>query len=179
MGTTATYTFPYPEPTDAPDGPAQIAALANAVEAVLAGIFPVGFGAWATWTPTFRQGANAVAHTVEAARYMRVGRLVVAKASLTVTGTGTASQPLYVTPPVTPAATGIGHLPIGTGFLSDSSAGGNGVYRAFVTATPGSNLFGFFAAHTQSWSDLGVNGFTDALANGDNLRFTAIYEAAA
>lgn len=32
MGVTATYSLPYPEPTDAPDGPTQIEALADAVE---------------------------------------------------------------------------------------------------------------------------------------------------
>lgn len=36
MGATTTYGLPYPEPSDPPDGPSQIQALAEAVEAALA-----------------------------------------------------------------------------------------------------------------------------------------------
>ena len=44
MPNTPTYQFPYPNPTDQPDGAAQIKALAERIEAVLAGqaIVPSG-----------------------------------------------------------------------------------------------------------------------------------------
>jgi len=42
MGTTPKYHFPYPEATDPPNGPAQMQALAMAVEGVIGAAFPVG-----------------------------------------------------------------------------------------------------------------------------------------
>lgn len=42
MGSTPKYHLPYPEPTDPPNGPAQMQALAAAVESALGGAIPVG-----------------------------------------------------------------------------------------------------------------------------------------
>ncbi len=51
MGSTPTYDLPYPELTDAPNGPAALRALAEAVEAAIAGI---------SSTPVWSQKVQAV-----------------------------------------------------------------------------------------------------------------------
>ena len=66
MGTTPTYTWPYPELTDPPDGAGQIKALANAVDATIAalhGRLPYAMAAGKVTTTT-ANGNNAQQVTV-------------------------------------------------------------------------------------------------------------------
>ena len=51
--------------------------------------------AWETWTPTVTQ-SGSVTCTVTYAKYAQIQKLVVASAYLTVTGTGTANNPVLV-----------------------------------------------------------------------------------
>ena len=59
-------------------------------------------GAWTTWTPTLTQSGTVTA-TVTSAVYGRWGRLIVGQFRLSVTGTGTGSNAVTVSLPVTSA----------------------------------------------------------------------------
>ena len=129
-------------------------------------------GAWQSWTPTCTQ-SGAVTVTNTRSRFARYGRTIVCNWSLSVTGTGTASNSVVVSLPVTAAAAG---MVVGSGYVFDASAGL--LYPALANINTTTALT-FLTTSTDSASfQLGVVNFTAALAAGDALIGTATYEAA-
>ena len=167
--------MPYPTtPATWVAGDVLTAAQLNAqLRDALLGAFPLGPPdvAWTAYTPTISQGAtNNIAKTGGAA-YTRVGRLVTVKMDLTLTGAGTAAQPVRVSLPITPSAANA--LPVGAGLLYDASLADNHSFLAILETTA---LFGMLA--TRVSGVLGTQQFTAALAASDVIRLTATYEAA-
>jgi hypothetical protein len=130
-------------------------------------------GAWSTWSPTLTQSGTVTA-TTNTAAFGRWGRLIVAVFRLTVTGTGTASNAVTVSLPVTAART---NDYVGAGAIYDNSATLN--YGANI-ALNSSTTVAFNAQANQSGPDvrLGVAQFTAALAVNDIVSGFVVYEAA-
>lgn len=130
--------------------------------------------AWTGYTPTLTQ-TGAVTKTVTYAAYSRVGRMIMANAKLTVTGTGTAGSGILIGLPVTAAqADGA----IGSAYLFDTSA--NVVVKA-VADLASTTTFALYDSNTTSPNVMGsgTSAFVAALAVGDVLSFQIVYEAAA
>lgn len=125
-------------------------------------------GAWNSYTPTLTQ-SGAVSKTVTYAKYLQFGKLFVAAFELTVTGSGTSGQPIYIGLPITGAA---GVTAVGTAWLFDSSAGVHyvGGFQRSSTTAAGIivNGYGSFVGASPSL----------ALASGDNLRGVMLGEVA-
>ena len=131
--------------------------------------------AWTSYTPTLIQGV-AVTNTIQYAKYTQVNKLVFVSVALKCTSAGTPNAVITISLPIT-AATGGGDFgtPIGAGGFFDLSAlaqysgsvGQNGTTQMWMfsnQASGGGSLFGQFPAVT--------------CANGDNVFFNAIYQAA-
>lgn len=125
--------------------------------------------AWETWTPVTSQ-PGTITTNVALARYTRIQKLVVATFYLTITGAGTAGQPLAISLPVTANSTNISH---GSGLFYDAST-------AVMYAGSFYNITTSVAWFVGDWAGGGVWGTTPVLgvANGDVYRGTMIYEAA-
>lgn len=148
---------------------------AKVLAADLAAIFPQGVDAWTPYTPTVSQGATTnIAKTVNYSAYTRSGRSILWVFYVTITGTGTASNNIVLTAPVAAPAAG---PPLGAGFIYDASTTGliPGTWALVSAAT-----VSLFVAGTGSGIVAGGAGGTmaAALANGDQIRGHAIYEAA-
>jgi hypothetical protein len=133
-------------------------------------------GAWTSWTPTVTQSAS-VTVTNTHSRYARYGRTIHATTLLTVTGSGTASNDILISLPVTAAAAyGAAAIVMGVGHVIDSSASlsYHGPAVSFNTTTCRIKA----ASAASSTGYLGGTTFTAGLASGDNLLFTITYEAA-
>ena len=139
------------------------------IEAVLTAGFPVDTGAWTSYTPTWLQGATNITKTVNYAKYMKVGRMVVASVQMTATGAGTASNQLTVSLPFTRAA---GANVMGSFWFNDTGVGGGAGTVVPTSNTTVAFLIGGFPTGT-----LGTFGFTAAIASGDYLLFVVTYEA--
>lgn len=125
--------------------------------------------AWETWTPVIAQ-PGGIAGTVNIARYTRIQKLVIAVFTVTITGTGTATNGLSCSLPITANTQFATH---GSGILYDASTAimyGGCFYNVTTTAV-------WFLG---DWSGPGVWGTQPAIAiaNGDVWRGTFIYEAA-
>jgi len=129
-------------------------------------------GAWTSWTPTVTQ-SGSVTVTNTRSRFARYGRTIIATFNLSVTGTGTASNSVSVSLPVTAAASGIAS---GTGALTDASASITYLAVTWIGSTTAINLFG--TSTDGAGVALGSAIFTAALASGDTLQATLVYEAA-
>jgi hypothetical protein len=132
-----------------------------------------GDGAWTAWTPTLTQ-SGAVAKTINYAKYMRVGRLIVAQADLRPTAAGTAGNNVLVGLPVAAEATAAAtFLAVGGGHIYDAST--NTVYTGdWVLSTATSVSMLLDQASASSWG----LAPSIALASGDVIRFHVMYEAA-
>lgn len=127
-------------------------------------------GAWTTYTPSLQQGGN-VSKTVTYARYFKLGRFVTAEVSLAVTGAGSSSTAVEVGLPVTAATS---NIIVGTFYLSDAT--GPAVYLGAAVLASTGTVAGI--ASGTNGSQLGVAGFTAALASGDAVFMSIAYEAA-
>jgi hypothetical protein len=130
-------------------------------------------GAWTSWTPTVTQ-SGSVTVTNTRSRYARWGRLIVFNGVLAVTGSGTGSNIVTVSLPVTAA---VGYGMAGNGYIYDVSATG---YYSGNIEMQSTTTFGLLSTATDGNSSpfLGNVGFTAALASGDGIRFAGMYEAA-
>lgn len=124
---------------------------------------------WSEWSPTITQ-SGTVSYTKTYGRYMRVGRTVIAKAFLAVTGSGTSGSLISLTLPVSPAFTS-DELILGSFRLTDTSTGS--IYRGFALTYGTQVLF----RHLSTWNYLG-SGEVFGLANGDVIVVDVTYEAA-
>ena len=125
--------------------------------------------AWTSWTPTLTQ-SGAVTKTVTSATYVQVGKLVIAQFNLSVTGAGTAGVGVLMGLPVT----ALGFLKsVGTCAIFDTSASTTygGTCTSLSTTTVG---------FVGDWSGANTWGSQPslALANGDVIRGTLMFEAA-
>ena len=125
-------------------------------------------GAWTSWTPTVTQVVNVVV-TNTRSRFARYGRTIHFSLSLVVTGAGTASGAIFVSLPVTAAASDAIDA---TGYFYDNSANifyvGAGANTTTTVALNGYGLTGL----------IGTQGFTAGLAVNDVIRIAGTYEAA-
>ena len=140
----------------------------------LLGAFPLGppDGAFTAYTPTLTQSAT-VTKTVTYGRYTRVGRLVIAQCELACTGAGTAANQVLAGLPV--PAQGTTQKTIGQGYIFDASAAG--LYKATVEISTAVSV-AFRPTSTSANDFLGTAVFTAALASGDLVSFSVMYEAA-
>lgn len=122
--------------------------------------------AWNTWTPTLTQSGTVTA-TVTYAHYVKIGRTVIGSVLLAVTGTGTSSQRILVTAPVTAAVPA--HTPVGAGYLGAGATNTNG-----SVAMPDTTHFGIIGGSDY----LGASGVTTALTSGNSVSMSFSYEAA-
>lgn len=128
-------------------------------------------GEWISWTPTVSQSSNVTFTTVYA-KYTRFGKTIVAQAHLSVTGTGSAGTGITVSAPVQMV---VSNGPVlGSGFFYDAST--NNIYNLTTIASTATNI-GFFSDLTGASSLFGTSPSIGAAAS-DQIRFTAMYEAA-
>lgn len=128
----------------------------------------VDLGAWDTWTPVVTQSATP-AQSVNRARYTRMGRTVFATFDVSLSGAGTASNPILVT-----------GLPI-------AAADADDIYGSFHYFDSGNtNRAGTCEGDTTTSVEFYYDGFGNrmgiadfAIATGDRLQGIVIYEAAA
>lgn len=132
----------------------------------------VSADAWTAWTPTLTQ-SGAVTKTVNYAHFVQLGKLVIAQCDLTVTGTGTGANNVIVGLPVT--AVGAVQRTIGMGYVYDSSA--TLIYTATIEFSSTSTA-AFRATSSTVNGFLGASTFTAALAVGDLVSVSVMYEAA-
>lgn len=130
------------------------------------------FSAWTSWTPQIDQGVTTnIAKTVVTAKYVKVGRLVIANAVLTVSGTGTAGSSVIIKSASFPAA--VSSQVFGSGSIYDSSV--TTTYNASAQMNGSDFQFVPDVTTNQAW---GANPNV-AIASGDVIRFLIIYEATA
>lgn len=135
---------------------------------------PVDLSEWVPWYPVVTQ-LGVVAATINEARYMQQGKEVVAEWDVVVTGTGTTANAITVSLPIPPffQPTGVGRH-IGVMFIYRLSAttryNGNAELQG-NTGTVG-------LSYDQASASLVGVAPAFALAAGDLLRGTAVYEAA-
>lgn len=127
-------------------------------------------GVWTSYTPSLQQGGN-VSKTVTYARYIKLGRLVVAEVYLAVTGSGSSSTAIEVGLPVTAATSGI---PVGSFYLYDAAPTPVNRIGAAVLVNTGE----VSGALDNQAGYMGAAGFTAALASGDSILMHVTYEAA-
>jgi hypothetical protein len=129
------------------------------------------FGAWTDYSPTWAQSAT-ITHTKNHARFLQIGKLVMVSVRLTASSGGTATNVVSVTVPVnaarfgTFASTGAASIydtSTTTTYVCSASFDGTGAVR-FLHDTSAGNYFG--------------NSPNVAIASGDILSFTIMYEAA-
>lgn len=134
-------------------------------------IHPTDSTIWTAYTPTLTQSAT-VTKTVTYARYNRVGRMITVEVVMAVTGTGTAANAVVIGLPVTAATAST--LPIGAGYIFDTSASDTIIGAAYLATTTTVQLLSARA----TGQILGTgSGFAAALAAGDGVAFSVTYEA--
>lgn len=136
----------------------------------LLGAFPLAVDAWTGFTPTLTQ-PGAITKTVNYAKYQRVGRLIVAQYSLSVTAAGTAANPVLIGLPV--ACAHAVAIAIGSVMIYDASA----PFRYNGTAelvTASTFQCSYNMAAPTGWG----TDPTIALASGDVIRASVMFEAA-
>lgn len=134
--------------------------------------FPLAAVAWSSYTPTLTQSVTVTA-TVTYAKYMQIGKIINVNVLLTVTGAGTLGADIFVTLPVTAAASFSNLTAVGAGRVFDTSASLNYVGTAVSNTTA---RIGIVPNAGNGY--LGSTSFTAALAAGDTVSFCATYEAA-
>lgn len=126
-----------------------------------------GPDAWTSWNPVVDQNGT-VAATNNRSRYVRVGKIIIANANLTITGAGSVGNNVSVTLPVN-VADATGNLPpIGSFHFNDGGVDYAGICRISTTAV-------YFMINSTGYVGTGLN---IALANNDTIAFTVVYEAA-
>ena len=126
--------------------------------------------AWETWTPTVTQ-SGAVTATTTLGRYMRIQKLVIAVAKMTITGTGTANNAVTLSLPITANNTA---QMIGSGSIYDSSANLLDLVICEGATTTTTKFYRNGAGGAAFW---GIDPNV-ALGSGDVISVTFMYEAA-
>lgn len=126
-------------------------------------------GQWTSFTPYLTQ-SNTPTKTYTYARYMKLGRLVIAQVYIVLTSSGTAGNNINVGIQGTAAQSGV---PVGQFYVYDASAGLN--YTGVAALATTTSVYGLVSG---SAGVLGAAGFTAALAAGDAVLYNIQYEAA-
>jgi hypothetical protein len=135
MGTTPTYSWPYPESSDfVADGATAIENLADAVDTTVA-----GFGTWTTYTPTLVNITLGSGGTVTAA-YARVNKFYAVRLVIGLGSGGSFTGTATVTTPAN-MASNMNAIAIGQVRMLDT---GSAFYLGWVTAS-GTNTVQFQA----------------------------------
>lgn len=173
----AQVSLPY---TLTPGQPENVTQLTENLNALVAGINSVNttqiassvgnFGAWADWTPQVYQNGNRTSTKISC-KYVQIGKLVVAKAHLTITAAGASGYSVKTSLPVTPASSS-GDGAAGS-FTYVRSGGDRYAGTAVITTFAGEYLG--FQVNAANVSLLGQDP-TFATANNDVLAFTVSYE---
>jgi hypothetical protein len=131
-------------------------------------------GAWISYTPQVDQGATTnIAKTVNYAKYVQIGSVVIAQVRLTTTANGTAGNSLSATSPV--AAAAAVNVQVGSGWWTDASTALQ--YRVTVALLVATGQFVFQRTDNTANNFIGIDPNV-AVANGDILNFFAMYEGA-
>jgi hypothetical protein len=138
--------------------------------------FPVG--AWTSFTPTATQGGNNLAPTWDYARYMKIGRLVIANCEGVTTGPGSGVNVMLLGLPVAGiAAEAAVALPIGTFFWRSGTVNFTGVADMLSTTVIQGLNGGGSAGVVNAMG--GVSGNPQgASATNDRVGYSVMYEAA-
>jgi hypothetical protein len=137
-------------------------------DAIGTGIVKTGLSAGTDFTPTLVQ-SGAVTKTVNYARYTKIGRYVLVNYYLTVTGSGTGANVIFLGLPLAAATSGLAC--VGTGMVFDSSAS-TFWHGPAIVATSTTVKFAAYNAGNY----LGAAGMTAGLASGDILSAFIAYE---
>jgi len=130
--------------------------------------------AWTTYNPQVDQGASTnIAKSTQYANYMRMGRMVWCQISMTVTAAGTAGSAILISLPIT-ALFSTDYV-IGSARILDASGGAATDYVG-VAYLQSATRVGLVIAGTSNYVGANPNF---ALANGDLVKFSFMYEAAA
>ena len=127
--------------------------------------------AWTSYTPTLSQGASTnIAKTVDYAKYVAAGKLIIGQVKLTPSAGGTAGSAITITLPVTAATSGI---IVGPGWYSDT---GTSDYRghAFLATT---TTLVIYRPVVGTGGAIGLDP-NIAVASGDVFYASFTYEAA-
>jgi len=130
-------------------------------------------GAWSAWTPAVTQ-SGSVTVTNTRSQYARYGRTIHFQCDLSVTGSGTGTNGITVSLPVTAAASS--GIYIGVGVLFDTST--STAFPAIAGLASSSTMLLLSTSIDSSGGGLGAVGFTAGLASGDTIRISGTYEAA-
>jgi hypothetical protein len=131
------------------------------------------FSDWTSYTPQIDQGATTnIAKTVNYARYLKIGRMVIVSVSLSVTGTGTTNNAITVTVPANIATTAT--VVLGSGRVIDSNVAD---YQVMVIRTNTAQVAFVNATGNTGGNSVGASP-NFALASPDVITFTIMYEAA-
>lgn len=132
-------------------------------------------GIWTDWTPTVTQ-SGSVTVTVTFAKYFTDGKLVVLRANLAVTGTGTANNDIVIGGiPASVQPSFHSTSVIGTGLVTNA---GTAYYQGALVAISATDFRIYIHNFTPlAGSAIGSNP-NFALANGDAISFQATYERA-
>jgi hypothetical protein len=124
-------------------------------------------GVWTAYTPVLSQNGTRTA-TVNYAEYSQINKLVFCNVDLTCTTTGSASNAINVTLPVTATSS----VSAGTGLFYDSS----GTDVQVLSVLSGTTQVSFYS-DTSTTNVLGVTPNV-TLGNNDVISFSIVYEAA-
>ena len=133
------------------------------------------FSGYSSWTPIIGQGATTnITKSSTRAFYIQVGKFVHGYFEVIISGTGTASNTVSISLPVTIKS---------SGFKAFTTIGTCNLYNASnVTVYPGFiNMGGALVVSQNSYVNgtqyLGINNFGEALANGDYIGGSFTYES--
>lgn len=129
------------------------------------------FATWTAWTPRIDQGANTnIAKSATDAKYLKVGKLVIAQFSVTMSASGVAGSNVLLKAVSLPAAAA--GAVYGNGYIYDSSTT---TYYNVTAQNTGTDLqFVPDITTNQAW---GSNPNV-ALASGDLIKISLTYDTA-
>lgn len=130
---------------------------------------------WTAWTPVLTQGVT-VSTSTNACRYIQIGNLVVVKGNITASSAGTANEFIGISLPSTPI-NAAGSMASGVAKIRDASANLATVGVCDFYGLPDLSFGSGLSTAVTTWALTGAN-FAVALANNDNITFTAMYEVA-
>lgn len=119
---------------------------------------------WQNWTPTVIQ-STSVSVTVTSARYMTIGKTVIAKATLAITGSGVAGNAIRVSNLPFPISGNCS----GSGRVLDAGTAHYGV----EAENSGATLIQFYGYNVGNAMGIAPSF---ALASGDTINFSIVYE---
>lgn len=126
-------------------------------------------GAWTSYTPTLTQSAT-IGKTVTYARYVKLGRLVIAQGVLVATSSGSSNNIIQIGIPV-PAVQTL--IPVGQLWWVAS-----GVYYPVAAALGTSTTFVGLIPATSLNLGQTFAGYDNQVASGDTLAYSVVYESA-